>query len=63
MKPTVWLPFLVLLGLPGAGFAQQSCEPSGGMQFVCGPKNAEDLVLVPGTPWIISSGGTEPASA
>jgi hypothetical protein len=56
LKPTVWLPFLVLLGLPGAGFAQQSCEPSGGMQFVCGPKNAEDLVLVPGTPWIISSG-------
>lgn len=31
------------------------CEPIGSLQFVCGPKNAEDLVLVPGTKWIIAS--------
>ena len=29
---------------------------SGGLEFVCGIKNAEDLVLVPDTPWIIASG-------
>lgn len=56
MKPSRWLSLLVLLGLPAAGYAQQPCEPSAGVQFVCGPKNAEDLVLVPGTHWIISSG-------
>ena len=42
--------------------SQQACEPSGGLQFVCGPKNAEDLVLVPGTQWILSSGMAEGAS-
>ena len=36
--------------------AQQSCEPSGDVGYVCGVKNPEDLVLVPGTPWIVSSG-------
>ena len=36
--------------------AEPGCEPSGGLEFVCGIKNAEDLVLVPDTPWIIASG-------
>ena len=38
--------------------AQQACEPVGDVEFVCGPVNAEDLVLAPGTDWIISSGMT-----
>lgn len=37
------------------------CEASGGLEFVCGPKNAEDLVLVPGTQWVIASGMAEGA--
>jgi hypothetical protein len=41
--------------------AQEACEPSGGLEFVCGPKNAEDLVAVPGTRWIVASGMTEGA--
>ena len=41
--------------------AQPSCESSGGLDFVCGPKNPEDLVLVPGTRWIIASGMAEGA--
>lgn len=57
-----WLPVLVLLGLADAGQAQQPCEPSGGLQFVCGPKNAEDLVRVPDTNWILSSGLADGAS-
>jgi hypothetical protein len=40
-----------------------SCAPSGGLRFVCGVKNAEDLVLVPGTTWIIASGMAEGAGA
>ena len=36
--------------------AAEGCEASAGYGFVCGPKNAEDLVLVPGTDWIIASG-------
>jgi len=33
------------------------CDSSGDVRFVCGPHNPEDLVSVPGTRWIISSGG------
>jgi hypothetical protein len=40
----------------------QSCAPASGLDFICGPKNAEDLVRVPGTPWILASGMTEGAS-
>lgn len=57
-----WLPVLLLLGLSDVGHGQQACGPAGGLQFVCGPKNAEDLVLVPGTRWIISSGMAEGSS-
>ena len=50
---------LTCFGL-GAGlslaWAQEECEGSGGLDFVCGPKNAEDLVQVPGTRWLIASG-------
>lgn len=35
---------------------RESCEPSGDVAFVCGVTNPEDLVLVPGTQWIVSSG-------
>lgn len=38
------------------------CGRSGDYGFVCGPRNAEDLVLVPGTRWIISSGMVEGAA-
>ncbi len=34
------------------------CQQSAEYGFVCGPQNAEDLVLVPGTKWIIASGLT-----
>jgi hypothetical protein len=49
---------LVLISLGAAGCAgdQAGCEPFGDLEFVCGPVNAEDLVLAPGTDWIVSSG-------
>ncbi|HSC13651.1 MAG TPA: SMP-30/gluconolactonase/LRE family protein [Gammaproteobacteria bacterium] len=53
--------FVVLLGCAFGAEAQQSCEPSGDVGYVCGVKNPEDLVLVPGTTWIVSSGMAEGA--
>ncbi len=41
--------------------AQRGCEPSGAVSYVCGPQNPEDLVLVPGTQWVVSSGMAEGA--
>jgi hypothetical protein len=41
--------------------AQVSCAATGDVTYVCGPKNPEDLVLVPGTQWIVSSGMAEGA--
>jgi hypothetical protein len=32
------------------------CSPSGGLTFICGVQNAEDLVLIPNTRWLIASG-------
>jgi len=40
----------------GCSQGQADCEPLGDQEFVCGPVNAEDLVLAPGTDWIVSSG-------
>jgi hypothetical protein len=39
---------------------QNECSASGGLTFVCGVKNAEDLVLVPETHWVLSSGMESP---
>jgi hypothetical protein len=39
------------------GVAQTAaCAPSGGLTFICGVENPEDLVLIPGTRWLIASG-------
>lgn len=38
------------------GGAQAQCAPAGEYEFVCGPTNAEDLVVIPGTAWVIASG-------
>ena len=39
------------------GLAQQAgCEPSGGLMFICGVQNPEDLVLVPNSRWLVASG-------
>ncbi len=45
----------ILFSIAGPASAQESCEPAGNVEFVCGPQNAEDLVLVPATRWIIAS--------
>ncbi len=41
---------------------ENSCAASPPYGFVCGPRNAEDLVLIPDTRWIIASGMGQGAS-
>ena len=33
-----------------------ACAPAGGLNFVCGVQNAEDLVTVPNSRWMVASG-------
>src|SRR5687767_11016000 len=33
-----------------------SCAPAAGLAFICGLQNPEDVVLVPGTRWLLTSG-------
>jgi SMP-30/gluconolaconase/LRE-like protein len=48
--------WVLIAGCAFSAHAQQGCEPSGDVGYVCGVTNPEDLVLVPGTAWIVSSG-------
>ncbi len=36
--------------------AEKGCAPIGDLHFICGPHHPEDLVLIPGTHWILVSG-------
>lgn len=36
--------------------APAGCAPSAGLTFICGLQNPEDLVQVPGTRWLVTSG-------
>jgi hypothetical protein len=39
-----------------AAVREPRCAPVGDLHFVCGPHHPEDLVLIPGTHWILVSG-------
>lgn len=56
------LALLLLATCALAEAAGKACQSSGDYHFVCGPLAAEDLVLVPGTTWIIASGMAPEAS-
>jgi hypothetical protein len=50
----------ISMALPAVGgraarAAQTSCAPVGGLSFVCGVVNVEDMIQVPGTRWLIGS--------
>ena len=49
------LMLLVCFAWAGSTIAEDACLASGDYRFVCGPKSTEDLVLVPGTNFIIGS--------
>lgn len=60
MKRTIYFLLLVIAvsGATAAKTVAQSgaCAPSGGLNFICGLQAPEDLVLVPGTRWLIAGG-------
>ena len=60
MRWTLYAAVLVAFAVNASSsiIAAQSaaCAPSGGLNFICGLKAAEDLVLVPNTRWLIASG-------
>lgn len=56
MNAIRFLALLALCAFGSAAFAQNDCAPSGEQTFVCGAMNPEDLVLVPDTSAVISSG-------
>lgn len=45
---------VLVLGAPVAA----QCDPVGDVRFLCGPPGPEDLIAVPGTPWIMVSSRT-----
>ncbi len=47
---------LATIGNNPPAMAAAPCNAAGKLDFVCGPLNSEDLVQVPGTDWIVSSG-------
>jgi len=42
-------------GVPAAA-GQPGCEPSGALRYVCGPVNAEDIVQIGDSDWLVVSG-------
>jgi hypothetical protein len=44
------------LSLDAAQTPATGCAPAGGLSFVCGVQNAEDLVVVPNSRWMVASG-------
>jgi sugar lactone lactonase YvrE len=53
---------MLLLAFTTVKAGDDGCQQSGEFGFICGPVSAEDLVLIPGTKWIISSGMAPGAS-
>jgi hypothetical protein len=49
---------MVAITAPGIArsAASPACEPDGDLQFICGPVNAEDLVRIGTSAWLIASG-------
>ena len=48
--------FALAAGVIAVAQSPAPCTPSGGLTFICGPANPEDLVLVPNTRWMLASG-------
>jgi hypothetical protein len=56
----VWLPVLcvcaALASSHSIGAQAPDCSPAAGLTFICGLQNPEDVVVVPGTRWLLASG-------
>ena len=60
MKHTIMAAVLACAAAAGLGSTSASqpaaCAPSGGLNFICGVQNPEDVVLIPNTRWLLASG-------
>ena len=55
--PALLLMTVTITALPEVSPMQsKACGPSGGLNFICGLQTVEDMVLIPGTRWLIGSG-------
>ena len=57
MRVLTLLALLIAFALPLqlAGQVTASCGPVGNVQFICGQEAPEDLVVVPGSEWVVAS--------
>jgi hypothetical protein len=57
MRVLTLLFFCAVVAVPRFAEAQTApnCAPAGNVQYVCGQESPEDLVLIPGTDWILAS--------
>ncbi len=64
MRLLMLLGLTVAFALPQgtAGPKAAGCDPLGNVQFVCGLVGPEDLVVVPGSEWVIASGDAAPGA-
>ncbi|MGE3462827.1 MAG: hypothetical protein AB7I04_13010 [Pseudomonadales bacterium] len=57
MRRRLLIGALLLVGTqPGSAGESAGCDATAGLSYVCGPINAEDLVQIPQTRWVLSSG-------
>ena len=56
MKRILIAAILAIAAAHGVVAQNAACAPSGGLTFICGVTNPEDLVLVPNTRWMLASG-------
>src|SRR5215203_835506 len=56
----LWLSLLIassaLMSSHSLAAQAADCSPAAGLTFICGLQNPEDLVVVPGTRWLLTSG-------
>src|SRR5437879_1215163 len=55
ISKTVVLVMAFAFPLQLAGQGTAPCNPAGNVQFICGQQGPEDLVLIPGTEWVVVS--------
>ncbi len=56
MKRTLIAAILAIAAAHVVAAQNKGCAPSGGLTFICGVINPEDLVLVPNSRWMLASG-------
>jgi hypothetical protein len=56
MKRILITAILAVVSAYAVAAQNTSCAPSGGLMFICGVANPEDLVLVPNSRWMLASG-------